>query len=195
MNEAQTKHDLIEPALREAGWGIVEGSRLRLEFPITKGRLIGQNKRATPIFADYVLEYNNRRIGVVEAKKRDAYYTQGVGQAKDYAERLNIRFTYATNGLHIYGADMAEGAEGDVSKYPTPQELWEMTFPTPKEDYKVEIANWKERLFAVPFEDRSGTWQPRYYQDNAITKVLEAVANKKDRILLTLATGTGKTAI
>lgn len=195
MNEAQTKHDLIEPALREAGWGIVEGSRLRLEFPITKGRLIGQNKRATPIFADYILEYNNRRIGVVEAKKRDAYYTQGVGQAKDYAERLNIRYTYATNGLQIYGVDMEEGAEGDVSKYPSPEELWEMTFPVPKEEYKIEIANWKERLFAVPFEDRSGTWQLRYYQDNALTKVLEAVANKKDRILLTLATGTGKTAI
>ena len=195
MNEAQTKHDLIEPALREAGWGIVEGSRLRLEFPITKGRLIGQNRRATPLFADYILEYKNRRIGVVEAKKRDLYYTDGVGQAKDYAERLNIRFTYATNGLQIYGIDMDEGTEGDVSKYPTPDELWEMTFPTPKEDYKIEIANWKERLFAIPFEDRGGTWQPRYYQQNAIAKVLEAISEKKDKILLTLATGTGKTAI
>ena len=195
MNEAQTKHDLIEPALREAGWGKVEGSRLRLEFPITKGRLIGQNRRATPLFADYVLEYKNRRIGIVEAKKRDLYYTDGVGQAKDYAERLNIRFTYATNGLQIYGIDMDEGTEGDVSKYPTPDELWEMTYPTPKEDYKIEIANWKERLFAIPFEDRGGTWQPRYYQQNAIAKVIEAVSEKKDRILLTLATGTGKTAI
>ncbi len=195
MNEAQTKHDLIEPALREAGWGIIEGSRLRLEFPITKGRLIGQNRRATPLFADYVLEYKNRRIGIVEAKKRDLYYTDGVGQAKDYAERLNIRYSYATNGLQIYGIDMDEGTEGDVSKYPTPDELWEMTFPTPKEDYKIEIANWKERLFAIPFEDRGGTWQPRYYQQNAIAKVLEAISEKKDKILLTLATGTGKTAI
>lgn len=195
MNEAQTKHDLITPALQKAGWGIVEDSRLRLEFPITNGRLIGQGRRATPLFADYVLEYKNRRIGLVEAKKRDLYYTDGVGQAKDYAERLNIRFSYATNGLKIYGIDMDEGSEGDVTKYPSPDELWEMTFPAPKEDYKVEIADWKERLFEVPFEDRSGTWQPRYYQDNAITKVLEAIANKKDRILLTLATGTGKTAI
>jgi type I restriction enzyme R subunit len=195
MNEAQTKHDLIEPALREAGWGIVEGSRLRLEFPITKGRLIGQNRRAKPLFADYVLVYKNRRIGVVEAKKRDLYYTDGVGQAKDYAERLNIRFTYATNGLQIYGIDMDEATEGEVSRYPTPDELWEMTYPTPKEEYKVEIANWKERLFAIPFEDRGGTWQPRYYQQNAIAKVLEAVSEKKDRLLLTLATGTGKTAI
>ena len=181
--------------MREAGWGIVEGSRLRLEFPITKGRLIGQNRRATPLFADYVLEYKNRRIGIIEAKKRDLYYTDGLGQAKDYAERLNIRFTYCTNGLQIYGVDMQEGTEGDVSKYPTPDELWEMTYPTPKEDYKIEIANWKERLFAIPFEDRGGTWQPRYYQQNAIAKVLESVAEKKDRILLTLATGTGKTAI
>jgi type I restriction enzyme R subunit len=195
MNEAQTKHDLIEPALRAAGWGSVEGSRLRLEFPITKGRLIGQNRRATPLFADYILEYKNRRIGVVEAKKRDLYYTDGVGQAKDYAERLDIRFTYATNGLQIYGIDLDEGTEGDVSKYPTPDELWEMTYPTPKEDYKVEIADWKERLFAIPFEDRGGTWQPRYYQQNAIAKVLEAISEKKDRLLLTLATGTGKTAI
>ncbi|MEZ4840648.1 MAG: DEAD/DEAH box helicase family protein [Flavobacteriaceae bacterium] len=195
MNEAQTKHDLIEPALRQAGWGIVEGSRLRLEFPITKGRLIGQGRRSTPLFADYVLEYKNRRIGVVEAKKRDEYYTEGVGQAKDYAQRLNIRFTYATNGLQIYGVDMQDGSEGDVSNFPSPDELWEMTFPAPKEAYKKEIDNWKQRFFTIPFEDRGGTWQPRYYQENAIDKVLEAIANKKDRILLTLATGTGKTAI
>lgn len=195
MNEAQTKHDLIEPALHKAGWGKVEGSRLRLEFPITKGRIIGQDRRSKPLFADYVLEYKNRRIGIVEAKKRDLYYTDGVGQAKDYAERLNIRFAYATNGLQIYGIDMEEGTEGDVLEFPSPEELWEMTFPTPKEEYKLEIANWRDRLFEVPFEDRGGTWQPRYYQNNAITKVLEAVAAKKDRILLTLATGTGKTAI
>lgn len=195
MNEAQTKHDLIDPALREAGWGIVEGSRIRLEFPITKGRLIGQGRRKKALFADYVLEYKNRRIAVIEAKKRDLYYTDGLGQAKDYAERLNIRFTYATNGLKIYGVDMQEAIEGDVSRYPSPDELWEMTFPDPKEDYKKEIAQWKERLFAIPFEDRSGTWQPRYYQENAITNVLNAIAEKKDRILLTLATGTGKTAI
>ncbi len=123
MNEAQTKHDLITPALQKAGWGIVEGSRLRLEFPITKGRLIGHGKRATPIFADYVLEYKNRRIGVVEAKKRDLYYTDGLGQAKNYAERLNIRYTYATNGLRIYGADIDETTfDLSVKNANTPEE-------------------------------------------------------------------------
>lgn len=195
MNESQTKHDLISPALKAAGWEVVPGSRLRLEFPITKGRLIGQGRRAKPLFADYVLFYKNRMIGIVEAKKRDSYYTDGVGQAKDYAERLNIRFAYATNGLQIYGIDLEEGTEGEVAKFPTPDALWEMTYPTPKEAYKIEISKWKERLFAIPFEDRGGSWQPRYYQQNAIAKVLESIAEKKDRILLTLATGTGKTAI
>jgi len=195
MNEAQTKHDLIEPALRKAGWGVVEGSRLLLEFPITQGRLIGQGRRAKPLQADYVLEYKNRRIGVIEAKKRDLYYTDGVGQAKNYAERLNIRYTFATNGIEIYSIDMDEGVEGNVSRYPTPDELWEMTFPAPIESYKKEIESWRDRMLAVPFEDKGGTWQPRYYQTNAITKVLEAIANKKDKILITLATGTGKTAI
>lgn len=195
MNEAQTKHDLIEPALRAAGWGVVEGSRLRLEFPITKGRLIGQGRRANALFADYVLEYKNRQIGVIEAKKRDDYYTQGLGQAKDYAERLNIRFTYCTNGVQIYSVDMQQGVEGDILIFPSPDELWEMTYPTPVDIKKVEIAQWQQRLFAVPFEDRGGTWQPRYYQQNAIAKVLDAIAEKQDRILLTLATGTGKTAI
>ncbi|WP_201609638.1 EcoAI/FtnUII family type I restriction enzme subunit R [Psychrobacter submarinus] len=195
MNEAQTKHDLIEPALRAAGWGVVEDSRLRLEFPITKGRLIGQGRRANALFADYVLEYKNRQIGVIEAKKRDDYYTQGLEQAKDYAERLNIRFTYCTNGVQIYSVDMQQGVEGEVLSFPSPDELWEMTYPAPIDDEKIEIAHWQQRLFATPFEDRGGTWQPRYYQQNAIAKVLDAIAAKQDRILLTLATGTGKTAI
>ncbi len=194
MNEAQTRQDLIDPALREAGWGVVDGSRIVVEHPITNKDKPGV-RNYSQLSADYVLEYKNRRIGIIEAKKRDEYYTAGVGQAKDYATRLNIRFTYATNGLQIYGIDMDEGTEGDIKRYPTPDELWEMTFPTPVDEYKVEIDAWKARLFAVPFEDKGGQWQPRYYQANAITKTLDAIANKKDRILLTLATGTGKTAI
>jgi len=195
MNESQTKHDFIDPALKEAGWGVVEGSRIRLEFPITQGRLMGQGRRSTPLFADYVLQYKNRNLAVIEAKSRDLHYTEGVAQAKDYAERMNIRFTYATNGKQIYGMDMELGKEGDVAQYPTPDELWEMCFPAPVDTQKEEQADWRDKLFAVPFEDRGGSWQPRYYQENAITKALEAVAAEKDRILLTLATGSGKTAI
>ncbi|NND77871.1 MAG: DEAD/DEAH box helicase family protein [Flavobacteriales bacterium] len=193
MNESETRAELIDPALAAAGWGVVEGSRIRREFPITQGRILGQGRRSAALSADYVLFYKNQRIAVVEAKARKKYYTDGLGQAKDYAERLNIRFTYSTNGEKIYAVDMEKGTEGDVSQYPTPEELWEMTFPSKQQS--EEVKDWRERMFSVPFEDRGGTWQPRYYQENAITKVLEAIAARKKRILLTLATGTGKTAI
>lgn len=194
MNEAQTRIDYIDPALREAGWGTVDGSRIRVEFPITQGKLIGNGRRAQPLSADYILEYKNVRLAVIEAKKRDLYYTEGLPQAKDYAERLNIRYTYATNGLKIYEVDMEQGVEGDVKKYPTPDELWEMTFPTPKEEYKLEIEDWKNRLRKIPFEDRGGTFQPRYYIENAVNAVIDGISSKKERLLLTMATGTGKTA-
>ncbi|WP_053178883.1 type I restriction enzyme HsdR N-terminal domain-containing protein, partial [Sunxiuqinia dokdonensis] len=111
MNEAQTEFEYIDPALKAAGWGVVEGSRVRKQFPISQGRLIGQGRRARPLKADYVLQYKNRHLAVIEAKARDIYYTNGVGQAKDYAERLHIRFTYATNGLKIYGIDTETGKE------------------------------------------------------------------------------------
>lgn len=195
MNEAQTEYEYIDPALKAAGWGVVEGSQVRKQWPISQGRLLGQGRRSKPLKADYVLRYKNRSLAVIEAKARDIYYTSGVAQAKDYAERLNVRFTYATNGLKIYGIDMQMCLEGDISHFPSPDELWNLTFPVPVTTKEAENASWNERLFAVPFEDKSGTWQLRYYQDNAVTKVLEAVANGDTRILLTLATGTGKTAI
>lgn len=194
MNEAETRAEYIDPALKLAGWGVIEGSRIRMEFPISKGRLIGHGQRTKPDKADYVLQYRNRNLAVIEAKKKDLDYTEGVGQAKDYAERLQIRYTYSTNGLKIYGMDMQEGTEGDVHEFPTPDELWNMVFGDENAS-NPEQSKEKERLLSIPFEDRGGTWQPRYYQENAITKVLEAVAEKKKRILLTLATGTGKTAI
>ena len=194
MTEDETRAELIDPALKLAGWGDVTDSRVRRNFPITKGRLIGHGQRSAPIRADYVLQYHNRNLAIIEAKVETKNYTEGVGQAKDYAERLHIRFTYSTNGLKIYGIDMDKGIEGDVLTYPTPDELWQMVFGE-EINTNPSQANLKQQLLSVPFEDRGGTWQPRYYQENAITKVIEAIAEKKPRILLTLATGTGKTAI
>ena len=187
MNEAETRAEHIDPTLKASGWGVVEGSRILREHGITLGRLQGGGKRAKGDIADYVLVYRNTKIGVVEAKAWDKHYTEGVGQAKSYAAKLAVRFTYSTNGQQIYGIDMATGTEGDVEAFPTPDELWALTF--------AEANAWRDRFAAIPFEDKGGTWQGRYYQDVAITRVLEAVASGRDRVLLTLATGTGKTFI
>lgn len=187
MNEAETRAEHIDPALRAAGWGVVEGSRIRREYPITLGRLEGAGKRGKALTADYVLEYRNTKLAVIEAKAWDKALTEGVGQAKDYAGKLAVRFTYATNGQGIYGIDMHTGVEGDLVGYPTPEALWELTFPTRNV--------WRDRFAAVPFEDRGGYFQGRYYQDIAVERVLKAISEGKDRILLTLATGTGKTFI
>jgi len=194
MNEAETRATYIDPVLKKAGWGVVDGSRIRMEFPISKGRLIGKGQRSKPDMADYVLQYRNRNLAVIEAKSDEKHYTEGVGQAKDYAERLQVRYTYSSNGLQIYGIDMQNGKEGDVEKYPFPDELWAMTFAE-EDSVNQEAGQWRDKLHSIPFEERGGTWQPRYYQENAITKVLESIAKGQNRILITLATGTGKTAI
>ena len=187
MNEAETRAEHIDPALRAAGWGVVEGSRIRREHPITLGRIEGHGKRGKALTADYVLEYRNTKLAVVEAKAWNKELTEGVGQAKDYAGKLAVRFTYASNGQGIYGIDMETGAEGELAQYPTPEELWHRTFAVQN--------TWRDRFAAVPFEDRGGFFQGRYYQDIAIERVLEAIADHRQRILLTLATGTGKTFI
>ncbi len=118
MNEAETRAEHIDPALQAAGWGVVEGSRIRREYPITPGRIEGPGERGKPLTADYVLIYRNTKLAVVEAKAWDKPLTEGVAQAKNYAGKLAIRFTYATNGQGIYGIDMETGAEGEVARYP-----------------------------------------------------------------------------
>ncbi len=190
MNEAETRAELIDPALVAAGWGVAEGSRIRREYSITPGRLQGSGKRAAPLSADYVLIYRNKKLAVIEAKKSSLPVTEGLAQAKEYADLLQVRFAYSTNGKGLYQADMKTGKEGDLDglrAFPSPDELWARTFPARND--------WRDRFAGVPFEDRGGTWDSRYYQDNAIENALDAIAGGKDRILLTLATGTGKTAI
>ena len=187
MNEAETRAEYIDPALKDAGWGVVEGSRIHREYPITLGRIEGHGRRGKAFTADYVLVYRNHKLAVVEAKGWDHSLTEGLAQAKDYALRLAVRFAYSSNGQGIFGVDMQIGREGAVSRYPGPEELWNLTF--------TETNAWRDRFAAVPFEDKGGYFQPRYFQDIAIERTLEAISNGKDRILLTLATGTGKTFI
>jgi type I restriction enzyme R subunit len=186
MNEAETRAELIDPALRAAGWGIVAGSRIRREV-IAPGRLVGNGRRGKSDIADYVLFYRGHKLAVIEAKKRDAPDTEGVGQAKKYAKKLDTRFAYSTNGIGLYQIDRRTGVEGYISTYPSPDELWNATYS--------EENVWRDRFADVPFEDKSGTFEARYYQHNAIQHVLEAIGEGRDRILLTMATGTGKTFV
>lgn len=187
MNEAETRAELIDPALKAAGWGVVEGSKILREYRITAGRIEGRGRRGKADIADYVLVYRNMKLAVVEAKAEDEELTEGVGQAKDYARKLAIRHTYATNGRGIYAIDMQAGQEGEIATYPAPDELWAMTF--------AEANAWRDRFAAVPYEDKGGSHPGRYYQDIAIERVMQAIADDRQRILLTLATGTGKTFI
>ncbi|MFA5258015.1 MAG: DEAD/DEAH box helicase family protein, partial [Opitutales bacterium] len=187
MNEAETRAEYIDPALKAAGWGSVDGSRVRLEYPITAGRIEGRGRRGVALKADYVLEYRNTKLAVIEAKALDKELTEGVAQAKDYAGKLQIRYTYSSNGKGVYAIDMQTGKEGQAERYPSPDELWGMTF--------AQADEWRDAFAAVPYEDKSGSHPGRYYQDIAVERVLEAIAAKQQRILLTLATGTGKTFI
>jgi len=198
VNEAETRAEYIDPALRAAGWGVVDGSRVLREYPITLGRLEGQGRRAKPLLADYVLVYRNRMLAVVEAKAWAKPLTEGLGQAKNYATRLAARLAFSTNGRGIYGADMQSGAEEERERYPTPDELWSIAFPSAETSGNasslkgLSLDAWRDRFAAVPY---GGSVPARYYQDVAVQRVLDAVAAGRDRVLLTLATGTGKTFI
>jgi len=187
MNEVETRAEHIDPALQATGWGVVEGSKILREYPITPGRIEGHGKRGKALTADYVLVYRNRKLAVNEAKARDKPLTEGVGQAKHYAGKMAVRFAYATNGQGIYAIDMQTGAEGEIAAYPTPAELWAMTF--------AEADAWCGRFAAIPFEGKGGSHHSRYYRDFAVERVMEAISENRQRILLTLATGTGKTCI
>jgi len=184
MNEAETRAEYIDPKLKKSGWGEVEESKILREFRITPGKIEPAGVRAKPEIADYILVYKNHKIAVIEAKQADLPATEGVAQAKSYAEKLHIDYTYATNGKEIYQISMKTGQEGALTDFPTPDELWVKTFSDQNE--------WKEKFSAVPIEGDHGK---RYYQELAINNALDAVAEEKTRILLTMATGTGKTAV
>lgn len=187
MNEAETRAELIDPLLKQCGWGVVDGSRVLREYQITAGKIQSGGKRGKKTIADYVLVYKGIKLAVIEAKKSKLSTSEGVAQAKEYAKILNLDFTYSTNGGKIYSINMKTSKEEFINTYPTPDELWHMVFAVQN--------SLREKFASIPFEDKSGNWQLRYYQELAVNKTMEAIANDNERILLTLATGTGKTAI
>jgi type I restriction enzyme R subunit len=187
MNEAETRAELIDPKLKESDWGEVEGSKILREYHINLGKIQSGGIRAKPEIADYILVYKNEKLAVIEAKSDELGETEGVTQAKSYAEKLKIDYTYSTNGKKIYEISMKTGEERYVDKFPTPEELWNNIY--------FEQNEWRLKFSQIPFEDNSGTKTPRYYQEIAVNKTMEAISKEKSRILLTLATGTGKTFI
>lgn len=187
MNEAETRAELIDPKLKASGWGTVEGTKVHREYHITAGKIQVGGKRAKPLIADYVLSYKGRKLAAMEAKSEDEEVSKGVGQAKNYADKLHLETTFACNGKEIYQIDMLTGKEGLIPAFPTPEELWNRTFPATNQC--------RDLFTATPFDDIGGTKQVYYYQEIAINNAMAAIADGKQRILLTLATGTGKTFI
>jgi len=173
MNESETRAELIDPMLKASGWGEVEGSKVLREFRITEGKIQTGGTRSKPEIADYILVYKNCKIGVIEAKADTLTVTEGVAQAKVYAEKLHIDYTYSCNGKGIYEISMKTGKEGEIDQFPTPDELWNKTF--------ADWNDWKAKFAGVPNE---GEYGKRYYQEIAINKVVNAIAEEKNRILL-----------
>src|SRR5664280_1470631 len=149
MNEAETKAELIDPKLKENGWGVVEGSKILREYYITLGRIQTGGGRAKPLKADYVLVYKECKLAVIEAKSDELEVGEGVAQAKNYAEKLRIETTFAANGRKIYQICMKTGTEGLINNFPTPYELWNKTFSTQNK--------WHDTFSQVPFENLGGT--------------------------------------
>ena len=186
-NEAETRAELIDPSL--TGWGWVSGgdTKVSREYQVAPGRILGGGQKQRRLILDYLLEHKGRKVAVLEAKAEDKPLTEGLGQAKDYATKLGVRFAYCTNGLGYYAVDTATGEEGEVDSLPSPEELWGQSFST-----EPELAT---ELSKIPPETDGGRFKPRYYQERAIAAVHDAIAAGKKRMLLTLATGTGKTFI
>jgi len=189
MNEADTRAEYIDKQLEAAGWitSAETGIRVRREYNINAGEIRSSGIRTGQLKADYILEYKNTKLAVVEAKSNELDVSEGVAQAKLYAQKLRLQTSFAANGKAIYEINHVNGTEGEVDAFPSPEELWQRVYGSGNE--------WLDKFSNVPFEDFNGTRQLRYYQQLAVSNAVQAIAEKKQRVLLTLATGTGKTFI
>ncbi len=182
-SETDTRINLIDPKLYDSGWS---NNFIVREYYFTDGRKLIGNKRGKRYFVDYLLTYKNTNLAIIEAKAQNKDPLDGLQQSINYAGKLKIDFVYATNGHKIYEHSLISGNGKFVENFPSPSELFERKFG--------EIAKTKEQVITYPFHIE-GNMKPRFYQQIAVQKTIEAIADNKDRILLTLATGTGKTYI
>ncbi|MCB4748108.1 MAG: DEAD/DEAH box helicase family protein, partial [Sulfurovum sp.] len=181
--EADTRAKLIDPQIKSSNW--LESHIVR-EYYFTDGRKLIGGKRGKQYYVDYLLVYQNTNLAIIEAKAENRDPLEGLQQSINYAQKLKIDFVYATNGHKIYEHNLTTGKGDWVENFPTPQTLFERKFPT--------ITPITEKIIKQPFHFE-GNMKPRYYQQIAVDKTLEAIANGKEKVLLTLATGTGKTYI
>lgn len=182
-SEADTRANYIDPALKAADW---LASNIIREHYFTDGRKMAGGIRGRRCFVDYLLHRDNRYLAVVEAKKESEHPTKGLQQAIDYASKLRVRFVYSSNGKQTYEFDLETGKGDYIEFYPTPAEL--------EKRYAGETTDLSQELRNIPFH-LEGAMQPRYYQELAVHAATDAIGQGKSRILLTLATGTGKTFI
>ncbi len=189
LSEEDTRAMFIDPIINKK-W---TQEQVRRETCFTDGRIIVRGKmvtRAQKKKTDYLLyDRPNHPIAIIEAKKYDEQVGTGMQQAIEYAEILDVPFTYSTNGQGFLEHDMITGAERELNMedFPTPVELWNR--------YKIEknITQEEETVISVPYYYQEGSKKPRYYQRIAINRTIEAIAHKQKRLLLVMATGTGKT--
>ena len=192
MNEDQTRIINIDPLLKESGWSDSNNPDVpsfKREHYFTDGKIRGERVREKAKRADYLLYYRQPQfpIAVVEAKADYKLPSDGIQQAKTYAEMLGLSFAYSTNGKLIVEFDFVTGKESKFYKMPQPSELWHRL-----KTHEGFTSQHEEDLILSPF-DLTGGKTPRYYQQIAINNVISAIVKGQKRILLTMATGTGKT--
>ena len=190
-NEADTCRKYILPKLIESGWDN-EPHRINEQITFTDGRIVlagSKVKRRAQKRADYLLRYTRDfLIAVVEAKPDYLSAGDGLQQAKEYAEILGLKFAYATNGIEIIEFDYLTGQERLLQQFPTPSGLWQRL------QQGQDITTDDSQQLLSPYYHHSGK-SPRYYQEIAINRVVQSVVQGKKRVLLTMATGTGKTVV
>lgn len=191
MTEEEVKLNYITPAIERAGW---DRKLIRMEYPITAGKIVVRGEKAfrlTKKRADYLLFYKeNMPLAIVEAKDPSHVIGDGMLQAQEYAKKLDVRFVYTSNGDGFLFYDMKTGEQKTLSleEFPSPDELYERQY---KE--RIEAAKDLETVLNTPYYFGEESFTPRYYQRIAINRTVEAIASGQDRVLLVMATGTGKT--
>lgn len=182
LNEANTRKQLIDRALESVGW---KDEYLYCEYTFTDGKKTPGGGKGTQCSVDYLLQYNNTSVGLIEAKREGLPITEGLQQAQDYGKKLGIRFVYSTNGHGIFEYDMDSEIGHEIDSFPSPEELYK----------RVQGSNSRKvRMLKEPLV-QEGSITPRYYQKLAVQRAIGAIADGRKRVLLTLATGTGKTFI